>query len=283
MKLSCLPVSLYPALSSGEMTLRGWFELAADLGLDGADVSVAHLTSMDVEYLRGVRAQANDCGVQIAMLVTYSDFTQPSAQDRTRQENELRQHIEAAGELGSEFVRVTAGQAHPGVARQEGVAWAVAGLTSALDLAEGAGITLAYENHTRGYGWTFNDFSQPADIFLEIIRRTDGSALKILFDTANNLAHGDDPFAVLDQAKHRVCVMHLNDLRRAGHFEPVLLGSGVSPVEGLLHIMATAGFDGWISVEEASHTGSAGLRGGDPGGGTTLAECGRCVADTRPE
>ena len=260
MKLSCLPVSLYPALSSGEMTLRDWFELAASLGLDGADVSVAHLTSLEPGYLRGVRSLADGFGLRVAMLVTYSDFTHPSAQERACQIDDLNRHIEAASELGAGFVRVTAGQAHAGVGVGEGVSWAVSGLTSGLDLAGRAGITLAYENHTRGYGWTYNDFSQPADIFLEIVKQTEGASLKILFDTANNLAHGDDPLPVLQQVKHRVSVMHLNDIQRIGRFEPVLLGTGVAPVEQLLHVMVDAGFDGWISVEEASNTGPQGLR-----------------------
>ena len=47
MQFSCLPVSLYTAISAGERTLADWFRLAAALGLDGADISVAHLASLD--------------------------------------------------------------------------------------------------------------------------------------------------------------------------------------------------------------------------------------------
>jgi len=255
MKLSCLPVSLYGALSSGELALREWFEFASELGLDGADISVLHLDSLDRAYLRSVRDQAADLGLSIPMLVTYSDFTQPSAQDRAQQSEMLARHIEAGHELGVSFLRVTAGQAHPGVEREEGIAAAVDGLTGAMDAARQAGVTLAYENHTRGAGWTRNDFSQPADIFLEIVRRTEGSGLGILFDTANNLAHGDDPLPVLEAVKHRVSVVHLNDVGRAGYFEPVLLGTGVAPIVELLRMLVDTGFDGWVSVEEASRRG----------------------------
>jgi len=44
MNFSCLPVSLYPAFTSGELTLNDWFHFAHALGLDGADVSIAHIT-----------------------------------------------------------------------------------------------------------------------------------------------------------------------------------------------------------------------------------------------
>jgi sugar phosphate isomerase/epimerase len=255
MKLSCLPVSLYPALSTGEMTLGNWFDLAVSLGLDGADISVAHLENLDPVYLRGIREQANDCSLRIAMLVSYTDFTHPSPQERERQEVDLKRHIEAASLLGAGFVRVTAGQAYPGVERAEGVSWATSGLLSGLDAASQAGVTLAYENHTKGYGWSHNDFSQPADIFLEIVDRTEGSSLGILFDTANNLAHGDNPMPVLEAVKHRVSALHLNDIRQVGRFEPVLLGTGVAPVSDLLRVLAGNGFNGWVSVEEASNRG----------------------------
>jgi sugar phosphate isomerase/epimerase len=260
MKLSCLPVSLYPDLSAGRRTLADWFRLAASLGLDGADVSVVHLESRQPNYLRGLRRQAEDVGIQVAMLVTYADFTHPNAAERARQVKELALYLDVAAELGAPYIHATAGQAHPGVGREEGIGWAVDGLTSCLEAAARTGITLAYENHTKGYAWTYNDFSQPSDIFLEIVARTEGSDLRILFDTANTLATGDDPLMVLDQVKYRVAVIHTNDIQRAGFFEPVLLGTGVAPIVPIYKMLRGIGFDGWISVEEASKTGEEGFR-----------------------
>jgi sugar phosphate isomerase/epimerase len=260
MKFSCLPVSLYNDLTAGRLTLADWFNLAGRLGLEGADMSVAHLTSRNPADLAQLRAQAEAAGVRIVMLVTYSDFTQPDPAQRLRQLDELKTNIEAAAHLGASFLRVTAGQAHPGVARADGIQWAAEGLTAALEVATEAGITLAYENHTIGYGWTHYDFSQPADIFLEIVARTVGTPLKILFDTANNLASGDDPLAVLEQVKERVAMLHVNDIRRAGQFEPVVVGTGVVPLREIFQTIQAGGFEGWISIEEASRTGEAGFR-----------------------
>jgi sugar phosphate isomerase/epimerase len=259
-KLSCLPVSLYPDLSAGRLTLADWFRLAGDLGLDGADISVVHLASRASDYLKSLRRQAQDAGVQIAMLVTYTDFTHPDAQERMRQVDELRAFVAVAHELGAPLIRVTAGQAHPGVDRRAAVGWAAQGLISCLDEAAQAGLILAYENHTKGYAWTYNDFSQPAEIFLEIVDQTEGSGLRILYDTANTLAAGDDPLAVLERVKHRVAVIHTNDIRRAGYFEPCLLGEGVAPILPIYRTLRDAGFDGWISVEEASKRGEEGFR-----------------------
>jgi len=260
MKLSCLPVSLYPELTAGTRTLADWFRLAAELGLDGADVSVVHLASREPSYLRELRQQASDAGVQIAMLVSYADFTHPDAAERERQLAEIKAFCNVAAALGASFIRVTAGQNHPGVARAEGIEWAVHGLTACLDQAAATGITLCYENHTKGYAWTYNDFSQPADRFLEIVRRTEGTSLRLLYDTANTLGTGDDPLAVLEAVKNRVAVVHVNDIRRAGYFEPCLLGTGVAPVLEIFQVLVRNGFDGWVSVEEASKTGEDGFR-----------------------
>jgi sugar phosphate isomerase/epimerase len=260
MKLSCLPVSLYADLTAGTRTLVDWFNFAGELGLDGADVSVVHLQSQQPAYLHTLRRQATDAGVQIAMLVTYADFTHPDAAERARQVEEIRAYCDVAAELGASFMRVTAGQAHPGVEREAGISWAVAGLTACLDKAAATRVTLCYENHTKGYAWTYNDFSQPADRFLEIVARTAGTSLKLLYDTANTLAAGDDPLAVLDRVKDRVTVVHVNDIRQAGRFEPVLLGTGVALVQEIFARLIQNGFDGWVSVEEASKTGEEGFR-----------------------
>ena len=260
MQYSSLPVSFYPDFTSGQRSLADWFTFAASIGLDGADISVAHLASLQPTYLDGLRQQATDAGVQIAMIVTYSDFTHPDAAERARQMEEVRAYIDAAARLGISFVRVTAGQRHPGVARAEGIDWAVNGLTSCLEQAAQAGVTLLYENHTKGAVWTYNDFSQPSEIFLEIVRQTEGTGLRLLYDTANTLATGDDPLAVLEQVKHRVSAIHVNDIQRAGYFEPCLVGTGVAPVREIFAMLHRTGFDSWISVEEASKTGEAGFQ-----------------------
>lgn len=260
MKLSCLPVSLYPDLASGQLTCGAWFRMARTLGLDGADLSVAHVTSRTPSYLNGLRQEAVDAGVPIVMLATYTDFTHPDANERARQVDDLRAWIEAASRLGVSFLRLTAGQAHPGVAPNDGLDWATTGLTACLDDAATAGVQLLYENHVRGAVWSYNDFTQPAERFLEVVRRTVGTNLAVLFDTANNLALNEDPVAILRQVSSRVGALHLSDIRRAGTFEPTVIGTGVAPIPQLIEIMTRTGFDGWVSIEEASRTGEEGFR-----------------------
>jgi sugar phosphate isomerase/epimerase len=260
MRLSCLPVSLYADFAAGRRSLGDWFRLAAALGLDGADISVAHVTSREPAYLSALRQEAADAGLPIVMLATYSDFTQPDAAERRRQADDVRRWIEAAAHLGVSFMRLTAGQAHPGVVLDDGLAWAAEGLSACVAEARAAGVRPLYENHVRGAVWTANDFTQPAARFLEVVRRTEGSGLELLFDTANCLALNDDPLAVLAQVQHRVGAVHLSDIRAAGAFEPTVIGTGAAPNVALLRALVAGGFDGQVSIEEASRTGDEGLR-----------------------
>ena len=256
MKLSCLPVSLYGELNAGRLTLGDWFRRAAALGLDGADLSVIHLKERSPSELHELRQQAGDAGVEIAMLATYSDFTHPEVAERARQADDLRMWIDVAARLGVSALRVTAGQARPRVGDGEGMAWVTEGLTASSAHANAAGVRLLFENHVRGAPWDLNDFTQSASRFLDVARRTRGTGIEILFDTANNLVSNESPIDVLDAVIDRVGAVHLSDIARTGTFEPTVIGTGVAPIPELLRLIVSSGFDGWISVEEGSRTGS---------------------------
>ena len=70
----------------------------------------------------------------------------------------------------------------------------------------------------------------------------------------------DDPVAVLEQVIDRLGAVHLSDIQRRGAFEPAVVGTGAAPLHALLGRIRSAGFDGWISIEEASRTGDEGFR-----------------------
>lgn len=260
MNLSCLPVSWFPQIIEGTKSVEEWLRFAGEAGLDGADLSVALLPDQRAETLRQLRRTAEDTGIKIVMLCTYSDFTSPEAEERSRQIEQLRAHIVVARELGATLIRVTAGQAHPGVSLDDGLTWAVEGLTTCLDEARKNGVRLVYENHTKGYPWTYSDFSQPKEVFLEIVRRTEGTSLGVNYDTANPLLEREDPLALMEQVVERIVSLHVNDIQRAGHFEPVLIGDGVSPIEEIFARAKKRGFTGWVCIEEASRRDEDGFR-----------------------
>ena len=145
------------------------------------------------------------------------------------------------------------------VKEDAGLAWAVEGLTSVLPVAEGHGIQLVFENHSKPGVWDYADFAQPTDIFLSIVQATAGTALGINFDTANTLVAGDDPLPVLEAVLDRLVSVHAADTRTRGRLEPTVIGTGLVPFSDIFAKIKDAGFDNWICIEEASGTGRAGV------------------------
>jgi len=193
------------------------------------------------------------------MVTTYSDFTYPDPGERARQVSQSQVDIAAAAALGAELVRVTAGQAHPETGREEGIDWAVEGLTQSLVVAERHGVQLVFENHEKPSVWEYRDFAQPPDIFLSIVEATAGTSLGINFDTANPLIYRYDPLPLLEQVLGRVVSVHAADTGSWGTKERVVVGTGLVPFTDIFAVLKRAGFDGWICVVEWSGTGRAGF------------------------
>ena len=259
MKLSCLPVSYFGEIINGRMSLGQWAREAAGFGLSAIDITILFLKSRDPDALRSMRQEIEAHGVQVAMVATYPDFTHPDPAERRNQARALESDIAAAAALGAEMVRVTAGQAHPRTTREEGIAWAIEGLTAALPVAERYRVQLVYENHSKPGVWDYYDFSFPTDNFLAIVHGTAGTSLGINFDTANPLVYGDDPLPLLNRVVDRVVSVHAADVRAPGALEPVVIGTGAVPFRQVFSILKENGFDGWICIEEASRTGPEGV------------------------
>ncbi|MCY3740453.1 MAG: sugar phosphate isomerase/epimerase [Candidatus Poribacteria bacterium] len=259
MKLSCLPVSLYNDIFTGNSTVADWIQFGAELGLDAVDFSIKFFPKRDAETIKQTRAVLENHNITPCMLACYSDFTHPDPAQRAQELTDLKADIALAKALGAEFIRVTAGQDHPGTQRTAGVQWVTDGFRRALDAAEKHGITLAYENHTKGAPWDYWDFSQPTEIFLEILDALSDTPLGVCFDTANPLVLSEDVLALLEQVVHRIVVVHIFDLREVGVFEPVRVGTGASPIPQVFSRMRQAGYDGWLSIEEASRSGREGF------------------------
>jgi len=259
MKLSCLPVSLYDEIFTGKSTVADWIRFGAELGLDAVDFSIKFFPHRDEKMVHIIHTILAKRGLEACMLACYSDFTHPDPTQRAQELTNLRADIALAKALGAKFVRITAGQNHPGTKREEGVRWVVDGFRHALDEAEKHGITLAYENHTKGAPWQYWDFSQPTEIFLEILDALADTPLGVCFDTANPLVLGEDVLALLEKVIQRIVVLHIFDLRAVRIFEPVRVGTGASPIQPIFSRLRQAGYEGWFSIEEASRSGQQGF------------------------
>ncbi|MGW8250064.1 MAG: sugar phosphate isomerase/epimerase family protein [Anaerolineales bacterium] len=257
--MSCLPVSFFSEIIDGQMSVLDWATMASAAGLDGLDISILFVPDRSPARLAALRSDIESAGMRITMVTSYPDFTHPNPAQREKELQLEQQVVETAAALGASLVRVTAGQAHPEIDRQQGIEWAVEGLCKLQESVQGSGVTLVYENHSKPGVWEYTDFSEPPDIFLEIARATAGVGLGINFDAGNAATFADDPCELLRAVMPRVVSVHASDSSTRGKLNHVLLGTGITPYPALFRDLKQAGWEGWICMEEASFQGRQGL------------------------
>jgi sugar phosphate isomerase/epimerase len=260
LRISCLPVSLFSAIIERQMSLPDWAEQGKRLGLDGIDISLLFIESHSPAYLGALKRKLKETGMPLVMATTYPDFTNPDAVQRKREMAYLWRDIALASELEVRYLRVLAGQAHPGTGRAEGIEWAVDNLAAAANTAREYGVMLLYEDHSKPGAWDYYDFSYPADIFLEMCERLRGTGIRLNFDTGNVAALGLDPLSILAQVVDMVETIHVADMAESGKFKPVLIGTGVVAFSKLFKYLKSKGFDNWLCIEEASFNGLEGIQ-----------------------
>ena len=259
MKLSCLPVSFFDEIISGRMSVGDWARMGAEIGLDAIDLSILFITDRSARNVAAVRGQIESAGMNVAMITSYPDFTHPDPRQREKELELAVQVVETARQMGAQMLRVTAGQAHPQVERQEGICWAVEGLSCLAERVQDSGVQLVYENHAKPGAWQYADFSQPPEVFLDIVRQTAGAALGVNFDTGNAATFAADPLALLESVADRIVSLHASDSSTRGILNHCLLGTGITPFDVLFKSLKRHAWDGWICMEEASGLGRSGV------------------------
>ena len=259
MKLSCLPVSYFKEIINGSKSILDWAKEGKNLGLDAVDISVLFIRNKTKKELIEIRDKLSSLGIGIAVTTTYPDFTHPDAEHRKREIDLFLEDMNNLSLLGTKYIRITSGQAHPDTKREEGIKWALEGFSRIIEPAEKLRIQLVFENHAKPGVWEYPDFAFPTDIFLEIADNIKETPIKILFDTANPVAFGDDPIKLLSKVINRVVCMHISDTEVKGALKPVVIGTGVVPLKSIFLFLKEGKYDGWLCIEEASNKGEQGI------------------------
>jgi sugar phosphate isomerase/epimerase len=169
---------------------------------------------------------------------------------RPEAEDHLARWIEAAARLGHPVMRITVSSpAVRGTEAEEAlVARLVEPLQRAADRAAAVGLSLAIENHGDLTAAGLDD----------LITRAGRPNVGVTLDNLNLIRVGDDMLEGTRLLAPRVLVVQMKDhlptadVNQPGGPTCTALGEGVAPLDALLEILATAGFDGPVCVEIAS-------------------------------
>ena len=262
MNVSCLPVSFFAAIASGEMSIQEWARMASEIGLDAIDLSAMLFKNHTPVYLKQIRDELESIGMPVIMMASYPDFSHPDRLQRERELEYLRHDIALSSYVGARYLRITAGQAHPETTIEQGIEWVVEYFQQAAEVADRFNVQLLYENHSKPGAWHYPDFSQPTDIFLSITESLQDTAVGINFDTANPQVFGDDPLPILERIIENVVTIHVADVVESGKLvpAPAVIGEGIVPFNEIFTTLKQHRFNGWLCIEEASKTGRNGIQ-----------------------
>ena len=267
-RISVFPKCYFDPLVRGEMDYLAWIRSAPALGGEGLEHYDGFFRSVRDADVDPVIAEMERSGQVSSMLCFSPDFTHPDRAEQARQVERQRTAIDLTVRLGTRFCRTLSGQARPGLTRPDGIARTVDGLLRSLEHAERRDVVLCMENHYKDGTWLYPEFAQPEDVFLEILDRVDSPRLGVQYDPSNAIVGGYDPIRFLEKVLPRVVTMHasdrslapgatLEDLRQSdgatGYSDKLRhgeIGKGLIDYDAIFRILANAGFDGWISVED---------------------------------
>ena len=258
-KLSCLPVSLYPEFVAGHLRIADWAKAAKKLKLDAIDLSVLMTRSLDAPALAAAAKAVQRCGRPVDTLATYTDFTHPDAVVRKGVFDQFKADVATAVLFRATYLRITAGQAHPATSRRKGIELTVNYFKRAAVYARKHRVGLLFENHSKPGVWPLYDFAGDPAVYFEIIDRLNGTAIELLFDTANACFYQQDPVQMLEKILPRVRRIHVADLKKSAKLKPVLIGQGRVPLAEIFKFLKRANYSGRLSIEEASGAGLAGI------------------------
>src|SRR5688572_30909473 len=124
-KLAAFPKAyMDPLTLSGEMKLSQWFDICAELKVDGTELYSGFLELKDSKQWPAVRKSAADRGLPIPMLCCSPDVTHPDPGFRRQEIDNEKRMIDMAAGLGATFCRVLSGQRRPEISREDGIRYA---------------------------------------------------------------------------------------------------------------------------------------------------------------
>jgi len=268
-KLAVFPKAFMNELcKTGTMKVSEWIELASKLNVEGLEWYAGFLEMADENNWPLFRKQVEDYGKVIPMMCCSPDFTHPDKEFREREIEKQKRWIDMTYVLGGSYCRVLSGQKRPELSVEEGIKLAADCIEKCLPYASERNITLILENHYKDDFWQYPEFAQKSDVFCKLVDSIHDPFFGVNYDPSNTYLAGEDPVELLKRVASRVVTMHasdrylkegtLEDLRKEemgaeGYAKRLChgeIGKGLNDYDAIFSILKSAGFNGWISIED---------------------------------
>ncbi|WP_161888475.1 sugar phosphate isomerase/epimerase family protein [Pontibacter russatus] len=268
-RLAAFPKAYMQALcKDGSMALEEWINLASQLDIEGLEWYAGFLEMEDQRNWGKFRKMVEDKGKVIPMMCCSPDFTHPDAAFRLKEIQKQQYWIDMTHALGGTYCRVLSGQRRPELSTEEGIKLAAECIEACLPYAADRNITLILENHYKDDFWEYPEFAQKMDVFCQLVARVEHPNFGVNYDPSNTFLAGEDPLELLKRVSKRVVTMHASDrylkygtiedlqkeeegavgyAKRLSHGE---IGKGLNDYDAIFSELKSAGFDGWISIED---------------------------------
>lgn len=173
------------------LTLTDFVNDCAAMGLEGTELTSYYFPAETTpEYLRQLKRQCFDLGLDISGTAVGNDFGHPEGDARRQQIGMVKRWVDFSEILGAPAIRIFAGHAKKDVSPEETHKLMVAGIEECCDYAGQHGVYLALENH--------GGPTATADGLLAFVRDVKSPWFAVNLDTGN--FHTEDIYGDLAKA-----------------------------------------------------------------------------------
>ncbi len=232
LKVSCCAYSYRQFLSGDNrtMTLDDFIETAAEMGLDGVELTAYYFPQeITPDYLNHLKQKAFLLGLDISGTAVGNHFCHPPGSGRERDVAQIKQWVDYSAALGAPCIRVFGGNVPRGASLEEAQKWTIECIEECCDYAGKKGVFLAMENHG---GIT----ASPSEM-LPIVKGVKSRWFGVNLDTGN--FRTADPYGDIATMAPYAVTTHVK----------VSIGGRPADFERIVKIMRDADYRGYLSLE----------------------------------
>ncbi len=228
-----------------EWSLEEMFKRGADYGYDGLELGLIDGQLANSQNVRQhqhlIQTLSKSSGCPVFSIDSYVLLAQEDAGKQEEAWAEAQTMVELAGELGAQFVRVFGASRLTDAQEDWAVEVASDGLSRLAEVAKKSNVKVGVE--TGGY---FNKTHRVR----RVLEKVNAPQATAVWDILHPTRAGESASQVWANVGGRVGYLHMRDARSDGDNWPQApLGTGVLPVREVIRLLASSGFDGFLSIE----------------------------------